>query len=157
MITIALVNPQIPQNTGSTARLTAATNTRLHLVGKMGFEITDASVKRAGLDYWHLVNWAHFEDIETYFADKAAESLYLVTTKGKTIYSDAEFSPDITLVFGAETVGLPKWLMDKYADRWITIPMVNQAAGMRSLNLATSVGVVTYEAIRQCGWETMSL
>lgn len=151
MLTVTLVNPQIPQNTGSTARLTAATNTRLHLVGKKGFDITDAHVKRAGLDYWHLVNLAQFSSVEAYFADLPSESLYLVTTKGQIKYTDVTYTPDTTLVFGAETVGLPQWLMQKYADRWITIPMLNQAQGMRSLNLATSVGIVLYEAIRQVG------
>lgn len=151
-LTVALVNPQIPQNTGSTARLTAATNSELHLIGKMGFEITDSAVKRAGLDYWHLVNWKRFEDIENYFEGLDPASVFLVTTKGTTCYADATFSPNSTLVFGAETVGLPPWLMEKYADRWITIPMLNREAGMRSLNLATSVGIVLYEAIRQVGF-----
>jgi len=156
MPTVVLVNPKIPPNTGNIARLCAATNSHLHLVGDLGFDLSDKSLKRAGLDYWHLVQWTHYPDIEAYFESKEASQLYLVTTKGKTRYTDVAYLPESYLVFGSETVGLPQSVMSRYPDCWITIPMTNLDAGMRSLNLATAAGIVLYESLRQSGFSLNS-
>jgi tRNA (cytidine/uridine-2'-O-)-methyltransferase len=144
---VALIEPEIPPNTGNIARLCAATYTPLHLVGKLGFRIDDKAVQRAGLDYWDEVEILRHLNIEAlYEALPDCRFLYL-STKGEHLYSDFKFQPNDCLVFGRETRGLPEDLLRTNWERCLTIPMPNK--NIRSLNLATSVGIVLYEALRQ--------
>jgi len=146
MVNIVLVEPEIPMNTGNIARTCAATRSRLHLVKPLGFDISDRAVKRAGLDYWHMVDVRVYEDLEDLFRKNDITDLWLATTKAPRDYSKAVFTRDSWLFFGKETAGLPQWFRQAHADRCIRIPMRPDA---RSLNLANSVAVVTYEALRQ--------
>ena len=148
MITVVLLEPQIPPNTGSTGRLCGATNTRLHIVGKLGFELSDKTLKRAGLDYWDHINWKYFPNTENYLGTMIREeNFHLLTTKSSVPYTEKKFSDGDYLVFGSETTGISDLFLRKHWDNTCTIPMKNP--NIRSLNLATSVGIVLYEAIRQ--------
>jgi tRNA (cytidine/uridine-2'-O-)-methyltransferase len=148
MLNIVLVEPEIPQNCGNIARTCAATGSRLHLVRPLGFDISDKAVKRAGLDYWHLVEVTDYDGLEDLFArhPEAAKDLWLTTTKAPRSYQEAAFSPDCWLFFGKETAGLPQAFREQYYDRCIRLPMISQA---RSLNLSNTVAVCVYEALRQ--------
>ena len=148
MFTIVLLEPQIPPNTGSTGRLCGATDTCLHVVGNLGFELSDKTLKRAGLDYWNHINWKYFPDKENYLASMVQEDkFHLLTTKSPTSYIEKSFSKGDYIVFGSETNGIDEPFLKKHWSRTCTIPMKNR--NIRSLNLATSVGIVLYEAIRQ--------
>ncbi|MSR88598.1 MAG: tRNA (cytidine(34)-2'-O)-methyltransferase [Candidatus Margulisbacteria bacterium] len=151
MFTIVLVEPQIPQNTGNIARLCAATGATLHLVGTLGFSLDDKYLKRAGLDYWEHVHWQHFPSTEDYMAFCNPDQVHLLTTKSDTPYTNHQFHPNDKLIFGSETKGIDEIYLRKYAEKTCTIPMKNKTAGVRSLNLSTSAGIVLYEAIRQQG------
>ena len=153
MVNIVLVEPEIPMNTGNIARTCAATRSRLHLIKPLGFDISDKAVKRAGLDYWHMVDISVYENLDDFFARNPAPELWLATTKAPRDYSQVSFSQDCWLMFGKETAGLPKDLRERYAHRCIRIPMRSDA---RSLNLANSVAVLTYEALRQQGFPGLS-
>ena len=146
MLNIVLVEPEIPMNTGNIARTCAATRTRLHLIEPLGFDISDKAVKRAGLDYWPMVDLTVYPSLEDFFQKHPDPDLWLATTKAPRKYSEAAFQDGCWLFFGKETAGLPQWLREKYRDRCIRIPM---RADARSLNLANSAAVVTYEALRQ--------
>ena len=146
MLNIVLVEPEIPQNCGNIARTCAATRSRLHLVEPLGFDISEKAVRRAGLDYWPMVDLRVYRDLEDLFARNTIEDLWLSTTKGAKAYSHARFQDGCWLFFGKETAGLPASLRDAYPHRCIRIPMREEA---RSLNLANSVAVVAYEALRQ--------
>ncbi len=149
MIRVALVEPEIPPNTGNIARLCAATNVPLHIVGATGFRLDDRAVRRAGLDYWpHVTLSRHPTLSDLHESLPTARFLYL-TTKATRSYADWSFLPDDCLVFGRETRGLPQSVLATNWDRCLTIPMPN--AKVRSLNLATAVGIVLYEALRQTG------
>ena len=151
MLNIVLVEPEIPQNCGNIARTCAATGSRLHLVEPLGFDISEKAVRRAGLDYWHLVEVSAYPGLDALFAahPEAAGDLWLATTKAPRDYSGACFTPDSWLFFGKETAGLPLAFRETYRDRCVRLPMVSQA---RSLNLANSVAVLVYEALRQNGF-----
>ena len=153
MLNIVLVEPEIPMNTGNIARTCAATCSRLHLVKPLGFDISDKAVKRAGLDYWHMVDVRVYDDLEDLFRKNDITDLWLATTKAPQDYSKAAFTRDSWLFFGKETAGLPQWFREAHADRCIRIPMRPDA---RSLNLANSVAVVTYEALRQLDFPDLS-
>ena len=153
MLNIVLVEPEIPMNTGNIARTCAATRSRLHLIRPLGFDISDKAVKRAGLDYWHMVDLRVYDGLEDLFRQNWIEDLWLATTKAPRDYSTAQFKDDSWLFFGKETAGLPQWFREAHADRWILIPMRPDA---RSLNLANSVAVITYEALRQLGFPQLS-
>lgn len=147
MLHFALVEPEIPPNTGNIARLCAATNTTLHIVGVTGFRMDDRTLKRSGLDYWeHVELYRHVDLDELYSLLPESRFLY-ITTKSSRLYYDWEFIDGDCLVFGRETRGLPEDLLTANKDRCLTIPMPNQ--NVRSLNLANSVGIVLYEALRQ--------
>jgi tRNA (cytidine/uridine-2'-O-)-methyltransferase len=147
MLHIALVEPEIPPNTGNVARLCAATGTELHIVGVTGFRMDDRTLKRSGLDYWEFVTLHRHIDIEAlYSALPDARFLYL-TTKSKAPYTSCKFRDGDCLVFGPETRGLPQQLLEANAGNCLTIPM--KSKNVRSLNLATSAGIVLFEAIRQ--------
>lgn len=144
---IVLVEPEIPPNTGSVARLCGATNSILHLVHPLGFSTDDKHLKRAGLDYWPQVQICHWPDWETFRAAQDRSRLFLFTTKVERPYWQATFTFGDFFVFGRETKGLPEEILALHSDRCYTIPMSNPQ--IRSLNLAMSVGIVLYEALRQ--------
>ena len=148
MLNIVLVEPEIPMNTGNIARTCAATGARLHLIRPLGFDISDKAVKRSGLDYCQLVEVFDYENLSDFFAKnpEAKENLYLLTTKAPRSYATARFSDGCWLFFGKETAGLPEDFREEYAGRCIRLPMRSEA---RSLNLANSVAIITYEALRQ--------
>lgn len=147
---IVLVEPEIPGNTGNIARLCAANGSHLHLVRPLGFSTDDRTLKRAGLDYWHLVK-VHYHDSVYEVIDEYKESgIHLLTTKAKKRHSDAVYRADDLLIFGKETKGLPAELLDRYPDRQVRIPMY---AGARSLNLSNAAAIVVYEALRQTDYE----
>ena len=147
MLHIALVEPEIPPNTGNIARLCAATFTELHIVGVAGFRLDEKAVKRAGLDYWDEVKIHRPIDLqELYNALPGSRFLYF-TTKSERKYTDWQYRDEDCLIFGRETRGLPEELLKANWERCLTIPMPNK--NVRSLNLATSVGIVLYEALRQ--------
>ena len=150
---IVIVEPEIPPNTGNVARLCAATRTMLHLIEPLGFKLGDAQLKRAGMDYWQQVewhrwgNWSEFESAHK--ADTAR--FWFIESGGPKIYSDVKFSADDFLVFGRETAGLPKRLLERNRERWLRIPMFNGKS--RSLNLSNCVAMVLFEALRQQGFQ----
>lgn len=144
---IVLVEPEIPPNTGSIARLCGATNTVLHLVRPLGFSTDDKHLKRAGLDYWEFVDIRYWDSLDDFLTAQEETRLYFLTTKTSKPYTEASFHPGDYLVFGKETKGLPEDLLELYADRCVTLPMPN--SNIRSLNLAMTVGIVLYEALRQ--------
>lgn len=144
-LNIVLVEPQIPQNTGNIARTCAATGARLHLVGKLGFKIDDTKLKRAGLDYWHLLDISYYESLEEFLLKTAGEKFYF-TTKGRHVYSDVDYKDDVYLVFGREDAGLPEELLYNNEEHCVRVPMIGNA---RSLNLSNTVAIATYEVLRQ--------
>jgi len=146
---VALVEPEIPPNTGNIARLCAATFTPLHLVGKLGFRTDDKAVRRAGLDYWDKVDIRYHLDLEGLYRSLPGHRFLYFTTKADRPYTDECYMREDCLVFGRETRGLPEELLKANWERCLTIPMPNR--NIRSLNLATSVGIALYEALRQLG------
>lgn len=148
MFNIVLVEPEIPQNTGNIARTCAATGSRLHIVKPMGFEIDDKKLKRAGLDYWHLLGVVYYENIDEFF-EKNPGRYFFASTKAKHTYCEAEFRDGDYILFGKETRGLPEELLHEHPDECIRIPMISEA---RSLNLSNSAAIVVYEALRQTGF-----
>ena len=149
MISVALVEPEIPPNTGNIARLCAATRTPLHIVGVTGFRLDDRAVRRAGLDYWPEVDLQRHRDMEALGAALPAARFVYLTTKAERSYTDWEFGAEDCLVFGRETRGLPEELLHANWERCLTIPILNPK--VRSLNLATAVAIVLFEALRQTG------
>ena len=146
MLNIVLVEPEIPMNTGNIARTCAATRSRLHLIRPLGFDISDKAVKRAGLDYWHMVDVSVYDSLDDLFSRNEISDLWLATTKAPQDYTHAQFRDNCWLFFGKETAGLPAWFRQAHAQRCLRIPMRPDA---RSLNLANSVAILTYEALRQ--------
>lgn len=149
---IVLLEPEIPPNTGNVARLCAATHTTLHLIEPFGFKLDDAQLKRAGMDYWQQVRWHRWRNWRT-FTDQlpAGARLWFIESGGPRRYSEAQFAADDYLVFGRETAGLPKSLLEANRDQWLRIPMFNPQA--RSLNLSNCAALVLFEALRQQGFE----
>ncbi len=147
MLHIALHEPEIPPNTGNIARLCAATNSTLHIVGATGFRLDEKAVRRAGLDYWEFVQIKRHVELQDLFESLPESRFLYLTTKTDRNYTSFEFMDNDCLVFGRETKGLPEWLLKKNPEHCLTIPIFNE--NVRSLNLATSVGIVLYEAIRQ--------
>ena len=153
MVNIVLVEPEIPQNCGNIARTCAATRCRLHLVEPLGFDISEKAVRRAGLDYWPLVEIQVYDGLDHFFAQHPQPDLWLATTKAPRDYAQARFSEGCWLFFGKETAGLPAQFRMAHEDRCIRIPMREDA---RSLNLANSVAVLAYEALKQQGFPGLS-
>ncbi len=146
MFNIVLVQPEIPQNAGNIARTCAATGTRLHMVKPLGFEVTDKYLKRAGLDYWNLVEIFYYDSFDELQAQNPNARFFYFTTKAQHRHSDVQFKDGDFLVFGRETKGLPEELLLQHENECLRIPMFAQA---RSLNLSNSVAVALYEALRQ--------
>lgn len=148
---IVLVEPEIPPNTGNVARLCAATRSALHLIEPFGFKLDDSQLKRAGMDYWQHVEWHRWKSFAELQQSVPADSrLWFVESDGPILYSDARFGSNDYLVFGRETAGLPKALLEANRDHWVRIPMFNPAA--RSLNLSNCVALVLFEGLRQQGF-----
>ncbi|MCI8648793.1 MAG: tRNA (cytidine(34)-2'-O)-methyltransferase [Anaerotruncus sp.] len=150
-LNIVLIEPQIPQNTGNIARTCAATGARLHLVGPLGFTVTDAKLKRAGLDYWHLLDITHYSSTPEFFA-RTNGPYYYFTTKARKIYTAPAYPDGAYLVFGREDAGLPEQLLYENPDSCVRLPMIE---GARSLNLSNTVAIGVYEVLRQ--WEFPTL
>ena len=151
MLNIVLFEPEIPNNTGSLIRLSANMGANLHLIKPYGFEITDKRLRRAGLDYKELANVYEYDNFDDYLDKAAPTKIYIVSTKVKTNYTDVKYFRDDSFLFGSETKGLPKEIMDEYDG--ITLPMQK---GSRSLNLANCASIVAYEAWRQLGFSGQS-
>ncbi len=143
---IALIEPEIPGNTGSIGRVCVGTNTPLHLVGKLGFAIDEAAVRRAGLDYWHKVQLRQHADLDALVAALPDQRLWFFSAHGPTRYDHVAYRPDDVLVFGRESCGLPKALLERYAAQVVFVPTNGE---IRSLNLANCVTAVLYESLRQ--------
>ena len=143
---IVLVEPEIPQNTGNIARTCAVTGTNLHLIKPYGFRITDKNLKRAGLDYWHLLNITEYDSLDDFFDKNHGKTFYYATSKGRHRHSDVKFCDDDFILFGKETKGLDENLLKNNEEYAIRIPMID---GARCLNLSNSVAIVVYEALRQ--------
>ncbi len=146
MLNVVLVEPEIPQNTGNIARTCACTNTRLHLVKPLGFDVSEKALKRAGLDYWDKVEIFYYENLDEFFAKNSGGTFFYSTTKADKSYTDVSFPDGAFILFGKETKGLPEPLIYADYDRAIRIPMYGN---LRSLNLSNSVAIVLYEALRQ--------
>ena len=148
-IHIVLLEPEIPQNTGNIARTCAATGASLHLVGPMGFQIDDKKLKRAGLDYWHLLDITYYESTQDFFEQHPDGVFYYATTKAPQTYCDVDYPEDVFLVFGKETAGIDEAILVKNQPWCVRIPMVDDA---RSLNLSNSAAIMVYEVMRQHGF-----
>ncbi len=156
-INIVMVEPEIPQNTGNIARTCAITGAKLHLVNPLGFRIDEKSLKRAGLDYWDKLDIEEHDSLDEFLKKYKPEknNMFFATTKGKTKYTDVDYSKmdEVFVLYGKETKGLPEWLLEKYLNtKTIRIPMLPT---LRSLNLSNSVAIITYEILRQKGFEEM--
>ncbi len=146
MLNIVLVEPEIPQNCGNIARTCAATGCTLHLVRPLGFDISEKAVKRAGLDYWHLVDVRDYENLADFFSKNDVKRMWCLSTKAPRCYTEAEFRDGDYLFFGKETKGLPEEFLEAHRESCIRLPMRSEA---RSLNLSNSVAIAVYEALRQ--------
>lgn len=152
MINVVLLEPEIPSNTGNIGRTCVAAGARLHLIEPLGFSLSEKALKRAGMDYWHELDVTTYVNYEDFRAKNPGAKLFFATTKGRHVYSDAQLTDGCYLVFGKESAGIPEELLKEHPDACIRIPMCGES---RSLNLANSVAVVLYEALRQQGFAGM--
>lgn len=146
MLHIVLVEPEIPANTGNIARTCAATGSVLHLIRPLGFDISEKAVRRAGLDYWHLVDVRVYDNLEDFFSKNRVDQMWCLSTKAPWAYDEGDYQDGCYLFFGKETKGLPEAFLAEHYDRCLRIPMIADA---RSLNLSNSVAITVYEALRQ--------
>ena len=153
-INVVLVEPEIPQNTGNIARTCLAVGAKLHLIKPLGFKIENKYFRRAGLDYWHKVDIFYYDDINEFFETHGHKNLAFITKKSDQTYDNIMFSGDLYLVFGKETIGLPEDILKKNQKNCYRIPMKEET---RSLNLATTVAIVAYEALRQNNFSGLRL
>lgn len=149
-INIVLCEPEIPQNTGNIARTCAAVGASLHLIKPLGFEIDDRKLKRAGLDYWHLLDITYYDGLDDFFAKNPDAAVYFFSTKAPKSFSEVTYPEKVYLMFGKETAGLPEELLLSHPDTTVRIPMRDH---LRSLNLSNSVAVAVYEVLRQRNYE----
>lgn len=147
LFSLVLVEPAIPPNTGNIARMTAALGVPLYLVGSLGFKLDDKSVRRAGLDYWEYADVRIRPDVESFFTGVAADRLHFFSRHAGKSYTEAVYQKGDYLVFGSEITGLPRWILEKYPQRFVSLPIYRQ--GVRSLNLSSAAAVGAYEALRQ--------
>ena len=150
-LNLVLVEPEIPQNTGNVARTCAATGARLHLVEPMGFRVDDAKLKRAGLDYWHMLDITYYPNLSDFFQRNDGPFFYF-STKAPRAYTEVNYPSGVYLVFGKETAGLPEDLLRENLEHCVRLPM---REGARSLNLSNSVAVGAFEVLRQWGWPNL--
>ena len=153
-LNVVLFQPEIPQNTGNIARTCGAVGARLHLIKPLGFSVRDRHLKRAGLDYWHLIEIAYYDSLEEFLKKHGDKNLNFITKKASRTYDQIDFSRDTYLIFGKETAGLPEDVLQKNRDKCYRIPMKKDA---RSLNLSNAVAIVAYEACRQRGFAALQL
>ncbi len=153
-LNIVLFEPEIPQNTGNIARTCAATGANLHLIKPLGFSVDDKYLKRAGLDYWNLVNINYYENFDCFLQKIGDAEVFIATTKESRVYTEVKYSKDCYIMFGKETKGLPNNIHEKFINTRIKIPMIDNPHA-RSLNLANSVNIVMYEALRQMGFPNL--
>ena len=152
MLNIVLVEPEIPQNCGNIARTCAATGARLHLIRPLGFDISEKAVRRAGLDYWHMVEVRDYENLSDFFAKNQVKQMWCLSTKAPRSYCEARFEDECYLFFGKETRGLPEDFLNAHYDECIRIPMRAEA---RSLNLSNAVAITVFEALRQLSFPNL--
>ncbi len=152
MMNIVLFEPEIPQNTGNIGRTCVATGTRLHLIGPMGFQITEKAVKRAGMDYWKYLDVTEYDGYEDFLEKNPGAKIYMATTKAKQRYTDVSYEEDCYIMFGKESAGIPEEILINHPDTCIRIPM---NPDIRSLNLSNSAAIVLYEALRQQDFKGM--
>ena len=150
MLNVVLHEPEIPQNCGNIARTCAATGARLHLIRPLGFDISEKAVRRAGLDYWHLVDVCVYDNLEDFFQKNDVRKLWCLSTKAPRRYTEADFTEDCYLLFGKETKGLPEDFLEAHREECVRIPMRTEA---RSLNLSNAVAITVFEALRQTGFQ----
>ena len=153
-LNIVLFEPEIPQNTGNIARTCAATGSNLHLIKPLGFSVKDKYLKRAGLDYWNLVNITYYENFDEFLNTVQSKDVFIATTKESRFYTDVTYTDGCYIMFGKETAGLPECIHQEFLKNRIKIPMIDNVHA-RSLNLANSVNIVMYEALRQIGFPDM--
>ena len=153
-LNIVLVEPEIPQNTGNIARTCAVTGARLHLVEPMGFKVDDRKLKRAGLDYWHLLDITYYSSLNDFVDKNKDGNFFYFSTKARHIHSDVSYPDNSYLVFGKETAGLPEDLLHSNPDKCVRLPMIDNSYA-RSLNLSNSVAVGVYEVLRQWGYPNL--
>lgn len=150
---IVLFEPEMPLNTGNIGRTCVATNTRLHLIEPLGFKLNEKAVKRAGLDYWDKLDVTVYCDFQDFLDRNPGAKIYMATTKAPKTYTDVEYEPDCYIMFGKESAGIPEEILVEHKETCVRIPMWGD---IRSLNLANSVAIVLYEALRQNGFEKMN-
>ncbi len=153
MLNIVLVEPEIPQNCGNIARTCAATGCRLHLIRPLGFDISDKAVKRAGLDYWHLVKVRAYDSLADFFMKNSVDQMWCLSTKAPRSYTEADYRDECYLFFGKETKGLPEDFLEAHRESCVRIPMRQEA---RSLNLSNAVAITVFEALRQLDFPGLS-
>lgn len=151
---IVLYEPEMPMNTGNIGRTCVATNTRLHLIEPLGFRLSAKEVKRAGLDYWPHLDVTVYSDYQDFLDRNPGAKIYMATTKAPHVYTDVSYEPDCYIMFGPESRGIPEEILVKHPDTSVRIPMWGET---RSLNLSNSVAVILYEALRQNGFEKMTM
>lgn len=151
---IVLHQPEIPQNTGNIGRTCVAAGAKLHLIEPLGFRINEKALRRAGMDYWHDLDVATYINYEEFLEKNPKATVYYATTKGRRLYSDVAYEPGCYLMFGKESGGIPEHILKEHPDNCVRIPMLD---GARSLNLANSVAILLYEALRQNRFEHMKL
>lgn len=151
---IVLFEPEIPANTGNIGRTCVATGTRLHLIEPLGFKINEKALKRAGLDYWDKLDVTVYCDFDDFLERNPGAKIYMATTKAPNVYTDVRYEPDCFIMFGKESAGIPEEILVKNQETCVRIPMWGD---IRSLNLSNSVAIVLYEALRQNGFERMTL
>lgn len=151
---IVLFEPEMPLNTGNIGRTCVATDTKLHLIEPLGFKLNEKAVKRAGLDYWDKLDVTVYSDYQDFLDKNPGAKIYMATTKAHQVYTEVEYEPDCYLMFGKESAGIPEEILVDHEDACVRIPMWGD---IRSLNLANSVAIVLYEALRQNGFEKMTM
>ncbi len=152
-INVVLYSPEIPQNTGNISRTCAVTGANLHIIRPIGFEISDRTLKRAGLDYWDKLNVYYYDNYEDFTAKNPDAVMWFFSSKAGKVYSEVEYPDNVYLVFGSETRGLPEQLISENIDRSVRIPMLPT---LRCLNLSNAVAIAVYEALRQGGFDGFS-
>lgn len=153
-LNVVLFEPEIPENTGNIGRTCVATGTRLHLIEPLGFETSEKAVRRAGLDYWKDLDVTRYVNFQDFLVKNPGARIYMATTKGKHVYTEVAYEADCYLMFGKESAGIPEEILVQYPEGCVRIPMIGET---RSLNLANSVAIVLYEALRQNGFDHMRL
>lgn len=153
-LNVVLFEPEIPANTGNIGRTCVATGTRLHLIEPLGFRLNEKEIRRAGMDYWKDLDVMRYVNYQDFLEKNPGAKIYMATTKGRQVYTEVSYEPDCYLMFGRESAGIPEEILVKHPEACVRIPMIGET---RSLNLANSVAIVLYEALRQNHFEHLKL